>query len=99
MAIGADKTQLLLTLEKSDKEKLEALASDQCRTLTSLINFTVKEYIKENAPQPTITISEPLYNKLKEYSDSNSLSINEAVEKIITDGLKKPSKAKPRTKK
>lgn len=47
MAIGKDKTQVLLTLSKEDKEKLQAIAAEENRTFTNLINTIIKEYLKK----------------------------------------------------
>ena len=47
MAIGKDKTQVLLTLTKEDKEQLQKIAEDENRTLTNLINTIIKNYLKD----------------------------------------------------
>lgn len=47
MAIGKDKTQVLLTLSKEDKEKLQEIAAEENRTFTNLINTIIKEYLKK----------------------------------------------------
>lgn len=46
MAIGKDKTQVLLTLSKEDKERLQTIAAEENRTFTNLINTIIKEYLK-----------------------------------------------------
>ncbi len=47
MAVGKDKTQVLLTLTKEDKEQLQKIAEDENRTLTNLINTIIKNYLKD----------------------------------------------------
>jgi len=48
MAVGKDKTQVLLTLTKEDKEQLQKIAEDENRTLTNLINTIIKNYLKDH---------------------------------------------------
>lgn len=45
MAISDNKTRYSLTLEKSDKEKLEKIAKEQNRSLNNLIETVLKEYL------------------------------------------------------
>lgn len=45
MTIANSKTRYALTLEKSDKEKLEKLAKEQNRSLNNLIETILKEYL------------------------------------------------------
>ena len=45
MAISDEKTRYSLTLEKTDKEKLEQLAKEQNRSLNNLIETVLKEYL------------------------------------------------------
>lgn len=49
MAIGKDKTQVLLTLTKEDKEKLQSIAKEENRTFTNLINTIIKDYLKTHS--------------------------------------------------
>lgn len=46
MAIGKNKTSVLINMDKELKNKLEQLAKDDCRSLTSLINKILTDYIK-----------------------------------------------------
>lgn len=48
MAIGKDKTQVLLTLTKEDKAELQRIADNENRTFTNLINTIIKNYLKEH---------------------------------------------------
>lgn len=48
MAIGKDKTQILLTLTKEDKQKLQTIAAHEGRTVTSLINSLIKIYLHKS---------------------------------------------------
>ncbi len=48
MAIGKDKTQVLLTLTKEDKAELQQIADNENRTFTNLINTIIKNYLKEH---------------------------------------------------
>lgn len=43
--IGKDKCQLLLTLSKADKAKLQTIAQRENRTVTSIINSLIKIYL------------------------------------------------------
>lgn len=45
MTIASNKTRYALTLEKSDKEKLEKIAKEQNRSLNNLIETILKEYL------------------------------------------------------
>lgn len=45
MTIAGNKTRYALTLEKSDKEKLEKIAKEQNRSLNNLIETILKEYL------------------------------------------------------
>ena len=47
MAIGKDKTQVLLTLTKEDKEQLQIIAESENRTFTNLINTIIKNYLRD----------------------------------------------------
>lgn len=47
MAIGKDKTQILLTLSKEDKALLQKIAEDENRTFTNLINTIIRDYLKQ----------------------------------------------------
>lgn len=46
MAIGKDKTQVLLTLTKEDKAELQRIADNENRSFTNLINTIIKNYLK-----------------------------------------------------
>lgn len=46
MAIGKDKTQLMLTLTKEDKAKLQEIAEKESRTVNNLIVVIIKEFLK-----------------------------------------------------
>lgn len=48
MAISDKKTRTILTIEKTDKEKLEKLAKEQNRSLNNLIETVLKEYLAKN---------------------------------------------------
>ncbi len=45
MAISDDKTRALVTLLKTDKEKLEQIAKDQNRSFSNLVETVLKEYL------------------------------------------------------
>lgn len=47
MAVGNDKVRVLVTLEKSDKEKLEKLAKKDNRNLSNYINTVLKKHMIE----------------------------------------------------
>ena len=47
MAIGKDKTGVLVNMDKELKAKLEQLAKEDCRSLTSLINKILTDYVKD----------------------------------------------------
>ena len=49
MAIGKDKTQVLLTLTKEDKAELQRIADNENRSFTNLINTIIKNYLKSAA--------------------------------------------------
>lgn len=49
MAIGKDKTQLMLTIEKDDKAKLQKIAEAESRTVNNLIVVIIKEYLKAHS--------------------------------------------------
>ena len=46
MAVGKDKTGVLVNMDKELKTKLEQLAKKDCRSLTSLINKILTEYLE-----------------------------------------------------
>mgnify|MGYP002556378099 CR=1 FL=1 len=48
MAIGKDKTQVLLTLTKEDKAELQRIADNENRSFTNLINTIIKNYLNIN---------------------------------------------------
>ena len=47
MAVGKDKTGVLVNMDKELKTKLEQLAKKDCRSLTSLINKILTDYTKD----------------------------------------------------
>ena len=47
MAVGKDKTGVLVNMDKELKSKLEQLAKDDCRSLTSIINKILTDYVKD----------------------------------------------------
>ena len=47
MAIGKDKTGVLVNMDKELKAKLEHLAKEDCRSLTSFINKILIDYVKD----------------------------------------------------
>ena len=47
MAVGKNKTGVLVNLDKELKTKLEQLAKKDCRSLTSLINKILTDYAKD----------------------------------------------------
>lgn len=47
MAVGKDKTGVLVNMNKELKSKLEKLAKDDGRSLTNLINKILTEYVKD----------------------------------------------------
>lgn len=51
MAVGKDKTQVLLTLTKEDKANLKQIADNENRTVTNLINTIIKNYLKEHTKE------------------------------------------------
>lgn len=46
MAIGKDKTQVVLTITKEEKAKLQEIAEKESRTVNNLIVVIIKEYLK-----------------------------------------------------
>lgn len=51
MAVGKDKTQVLLTLTKEDKAKLQQIADNENRSFTNLINTIIKNYLKDHTEE------------------------------------------------
>ena len=47
MAIGKDKTGVLVNMDKELKAKLESIAKDDGRSLTNLINKTLTDYVED----------------------------------------------------
>ena len=47
MAVGKDKTGVLVNMDKELKTKLEQLAKKDCRSLTNLINKILTDYAKD----------------------------------------------------
>ena len=47
MAIGKDKIGVLVNMDKELKAKLEQLAKEDCRSLTSFINKILADYVKD----------------------------------------------------
>jgi metal-responsive CopG/Arc/MetJ family transcriptional regulator len=48
MAIGKDKTRIVVTLTKELKEDLEKLAEAENRNVSNLINTILINYVKDN---------------------------------------------------
>ena len=47
MAIGKDKTGVLVNMNKELKAKLESIAKDDGRSLTNLINKILTDYVED----------------------------------------------------
>ena len=47
MTVSDDKTRTLITLDKSDKEKLEIIAKEENRSFSNLIQTILKDYLKK----------------------------------------------------
>ena len=47
MAVNKDKTGVLVNMDKKLKFKLEQLAKEDCRSLTSFINKILTDYVKD----------------------------------------------------
>ena len=47
MAVGKDQTGVLVNMDKELKSKLEQLAKEDCRSLTSFINKILIDYVKD----------------------------------------------------
>ena len=47
MAIGKDKTGVLVNMDKELKAKLESIAKDDGRSLTNLINKILTDYVDD----------------------------------------------------
>ena len=47
MAVNKDKTGVLVNMDKKLKSKLEQLAKEDCRSLTSFINKILTDYVKD----------------------------------------------------
>ena len=47
MAVNKDKTGVLVNMDKELKAKLEHLAKEDCRSLTSFINKILTDYVKD----------------------------------------------------
>lgn len=45
MSVSKDKTRTLITLLKTDKEKLELIAKEENRSFSNLIETILKEYL------------------------------------------------------
>lgn len=45
MAVSDDKTRTLITLLKTDKEKLELIAKEENRSFSNLVETILKEYL------------------------------------------------------
>lgn len=45
--VGKDKTGVLVNMNKELKVKLEQLAKEDCRSLTSFINKILTDYVKD----------------------------------------------------
>ena len=51
MGLSSEKTRCQVILEKTTKEKIEKLAKEQDRSLSNMINFILKEFIKQQEDQ------------------------------------------------
>ena len=47
MAVNKNKTGVLVNMDKELKAKLEQLAKEDCRSLTSFINKILTDYVKD----------------------------------------------------
>lgn len=47
MTVSNDKTRTLITLDKSDKGKLEVIAKEENRSFSNLIQTILKDYLKK----------------------------------------------------
>ncbi|MWF62670.1 DNA-binding protein [Staphylococcus haemolyticus] len=47
MAISDKKTRTLITLEKTDKEKLEKIAKQENRSFNNLVETVLKDYLNK----------------------------------------------------
>lgn len=47
MAVSDKNTRTLITLEKSDKEKLAKIAKEQNRSFSNLVQTILKDYLKK----------------------------------------------------
>ena len=47
MAVNKDKTGVIVNINKELKAKLEQLAKEDCRSLTSFINKILTDYVKD----------------------------------------------------
>lgn len=47
MTVSNDKTRTLITLDKSDKERLEVIAKEENRSFSNLIQTILKDYLKK----------------------------------------------------
>lgn len=48
MAVSDEKTRTLVTLLKTDKEKLEQIAKEENRSFSNLVETVLKEYLASN---------------------------------------------------
>jgi metal-responsive CopG/Arc/MetJ family transcriptional regulator len=46
--VGKDKVRVLITITKEMKDDIETLAEKETRSVSNLISFIIKEYIKNN---------------------------------------------------
>lgn len=51
VGLSSEKTRCQVILEKTTKEKIEKLAKEQDRSLSNMINFILKEFIKQQEDQ------------------------------------------------
>lgn len=49
LTISNEKTRTLITLVKSDKERLEEIAKEENRSFNNLVETILKEYLKERS--------------------------------------------------
>lgn len=99
MAVGQDKVRTLITLTKENKEKLEELAKEDGRSLSSYISNILQAHIEKEEVMQSLAVSteEPLEyndldrntfieNKVKEtIEEMIKVKVNDYIEKHISD--------------
>lgn len=101
MAIGQDKVRTLITLTKENKEKLEELAKEDGRSLSSYISNILQNHIEKEEVIQSLAVSteEPseyydldkntfIENKVKEtIEEMINIKVNDYIKKHIKDIL------------